>query len=60
MYPEFVHRTAELCGRAHTPSPRYVLEDGVPVGVQGEWYSAALDQPIQKQEVAASVFLLTE
>ena len=47
----WVHRRAR---------PGHVLEDGVPVGVEGDGYAEALYQAPHQQEVVAGVLLLAE
>ena len=42
------------------PGPGHVLEDGVPVGVEGDGHTVALYQAPHQQEVVAGVLLLAE
>ena len=41
LYSQLVHRTTELCGSTGESGPGHVLEDGVPVGVEGNGYAVA-------------------
>ena len=47
-------------GCTGAPGAGHVLEDGVPVGVEGDGYAVALYQPPHQQEVVAGVLLLAE
>ena len=53
LNPQFLHCPSELGGRAGGLIFRLVLEDRVPVGVQGEGNTEAPEQALHQPEVAA-------
>ena len=53
LNPQFLHCPSELGGRAGGLIFRLVLEDRVPVGVQGEGNAEAPEQALHQPEVAA-------
>ena len=60
LNPQLCHCPPELGGRAGWVIFRLVLEDRVPVGVQGEGNAAAPEQSLHQPEVAVGILLLAE
>ena len=58
--PQLVHGPAELGWPLGEAGAGRVLEDPVPVGVQGEGYAAALQEALDQQEVAVGLLHLAE
>ena len=58
--PQLVHGAAELGRRTGKPRPGRVLEDGVPVDVEGNRRAVVLHQLLRQQEVVEAVFVLAE
>ena len=58
--PQFVHGAAELGRRTGEPRPGRMLEDGVPVDVEGNRRAVVLHQFLHHKEIVACVFPLAE
>ena len=58
--PQLIHGAAELGWRTGEPRPGRVLEDGVPVDVEGNRGAVALHQLPHHHEIVACVFPLAE